>query len=167
MTRLLNHSDINLIRSAPHAECFDRNPTQTASPANAWSTANRADCARVTDRDLQTLRPPKLSLCRRAGPRPQAIFVDDRANRRASTARLYTECDLSSGRRVSCQLSQATGDAQRDLRDQRRASASSRESRLDGSGRRIPRLSQGGRHHRQHDRILSRWGRRATRPGRS
>lgn len=47
MTRLLNHSDINLIRSAPHAKCFVRNPTQTASPADAWSTPNRADCARV------------------------------------------------------------------------------------------------------------------------
>jgi hypothetical protein len=53
------------------------------------------------------------------------------------------------------------------LRDQCRASASARESRLDGCGRRLPRLSQGGRHHRQHDRILSRCGRRATRPGRS
>jgi hypothetical protein len=167
MTRLLNHSDIDLIRSASHAKCFLRNVTQTASPADAWSTANRADCARVTDRDIQALWPPELPLCRRAGARPQAISVDDRANRRASAARLCTECDLSAGCRVSCQLSQATGDAQRDLCDQCRASASSRESRLDGSGGRIPRLSQGRRHHRQHDRILSGWGHHATRPGRS
>jgi hypothetical protein len=167
MTRLLNHSDINLIRSAPHAKCFVRNPTQTASAADTWSTPNRADCPRLTHRDLQTLRPPELPLCQRAGARPQAISVDHRANRRASAARLCAECDLPSGCRVSCQLSQATGDAQRDLRDQCRASASSRESRLDGSRRRIPRLSQGGRHHRQHDRILSRWGRHAARPGRS
>jgi hypothetical protein len=167
MTQLLNHSDINLIRSASHAECFLRSPTQTASPADAWSTANRADCTRVTDRDIQALWPPELPLCRRVGARPQAISVDDRANRRASAVGLCTKCDLSTSCRVSWQLSQATGDAQRDLRDQCRASASSRESRLDGSGRRIPRLSQGGRHHRQHDRILSRWGRHATRPGRS
>jgi hypothetical protein len=53
------------------------------------------------------------------------------------------------------------------LRDQRRASASPRESQLDGSGHRSTRLCQGGRHHRQHDRILSRCRRSTAGCGRS
>jgi hypothetical protein len=53
------------------------------------------------------------------------------------------------------------------LRDQCRASASSRKSRLDGPGGRSPRLCRGGRHHRQHDRLLSRCRRSAARCGRT
>ena len=39
------------------------------------------------------------------------------------------------------------------------------KSRLDGPGRRCPRHRQGGRHPRQHDRILSCWWRPAVQPG--
>jgi hypothetical protein len=53
------------------------------------------------------------------------------------------------------------------LRDQCRASASPREPRLNGSGGRNARFCQGGRHHRQHDRILSRCRRPAVQCGRS
>jgi hypothetical protein len=53
------------------------------------------------------------------------------------------------------------------LRDQCRAPASPRKSRLNGSGRRSPRLCRGGRHHRQHDRLLSRCRRSAARSGRT
>ena len=167
MNHLLNQSDIALIRSAKHAKCFFRNPAQTPPPAHAWLAPTRADCAWVVDRDLQALRPTQLPLRRRTRARPQAISVDSRANRRAPTARLCAECSLPPSRRVSCQLPQATRDAQRNLRDQCRASASPRESRLDGPGCHRPRVSQGSRHHRQHDRILSRWGRPATQPERS
>jgi hypothetical protein len=167
MTQCLTHSDLTLIRSAKHAKCFVRNPAQTPSPTRARLAPNRADRPWLIDGDLQTLWPPELPLRRRTRARAQAISIDGRANRRASTARLCAECSLPPSRRVSGQLPQATGDAQRDLRDQCRASASPRESRLDGSGRRNPRLCQGGCHHRQHDRILSRWGRPAAQPGRN
>src|SRR6266478_7533685 len=43
----------------------------------------------------------------------------------------------------------------------------SRKSRLDGPGGRSPRLCGGGRHHRQHDRLLSRCRRSAARCGRT
>jgi hypothetical protein len=167
MTQRLNHSDITLIRSARHAKCFLRSPAQTPPPNHAWLAPSRADCTRIIDRDLQALRPTQLPLRRRTRARPQAISVDSRPNRRAPTARLCAECNLPPSRRVSGQLPQATRDAQRDLRDQCRASASPRESRLNGSGRRSTRFHQGGCHHRQHDRILSGWRRSAAQPGRS
>jgi hypothetical protein len=167
MTQRLTHSDLTLIRSAKHAKCFVRDPAQTPSPTRARLAPNRADCPRIIDGNLQALRPPELPLHRRTRARPQAISIDGRANWRASTTRLCAECSLPASRRVSCQLPQATGDAQRDLRDQCRASASPREPRLDGSSRRHLRLCQGGCHHRQHDRILPRWGRPATQPGRN
>jgi hypothetical protein len=53
------------------------------------------------------------------------------------------------------------------LRNQCRASASPRESRLNGSGCRNAQFCPGGRHHRQHDRILSRCRRPAAQRGRS
>jgi hypothetical protein len=51
------------------------------------------------------------------------------------------------------------------LCDQRRTSTPPRSVRLNGPGRRHPRLRQGGRHSRQHDRILSRCRRPAVRTG--
>ncbi len=166
MTQLLNHSDINSIRSA-NEEAFFRGPAKAPPPALACPAADRADCARVAHRDLQALRPTQLSLRRRTGTRPQALPVHNRSNRRTPAARLCAEWRVSSGGRVSRQLPQAPGDAQRDLRDQCRASASSRKSRLDGPGGRSPRLCGGGRHHRQHDRLLSRCRRSAARCGRT
>ena len=167
MTPVLNPSDIVLIRSASYDKGFVCGVAQTPPPTRARPAAARADRPRVSDRDLQALRSTQLSLRRRAWPRAQAIFVDDRPNRRTSTARLCAERNLSSSRRVSCQLSQSPGDAQRDLRNQCRASASPRESRLDGPGCRGFRFCQGGRHRRQHDRILSGCRRPAVQSGRS
>jgi hypothetical protein len=167
MMRLLTHSDIKLIRSAKDGKRFLLSSAPTPPSAGAGTTANRADRARLSDRDLQALWSSKLSLCRRAWARTQTIFVDDRANRRAPTSRLCAEHDLPKGCRVSCQLPHATGNAQRDLRDQCRASAPSRESRLNGPGCCGPRFCQGGRHHRQHDRILSCCWRHAAQHGKS
>ena len=167
MTRFLNHSDIALIRSEEHEELFVRGSTQTPLPAGAGAATNRAGDTWVTDRDLQALWSTQLSLRRRAWARAQAIFVHGRPNRRTPAPRLCAKRDLPPSRRVSRQLPQTTGDAQRDLRDQCRASASPRESRLNGSGGRNARFCQGGRHHRQHDRILSCCRRLAVQRGRS
>jgi hypothetical protein len=168
MTRALNHSDIDLIRSERHDEKrFICGPAQTSSPANACSAADRANCTRLIDRDLQAVWPTQLSLQGRTWTRTQAIFVHDRPNRRTPMARLCAERNLPASRRVSWQLPDTTADAQRDLRDQCRAAASPREARLNGPGRRSPRFYQGGRHHRQHDRILSCCRRYAVHRGRS
>jgi len=167
MTQFLNHSDIDVIRSEEHEKLFVRGSTQTPPPTGADPATNRAGHTRVVDRDLQALWSTQLSLHRRTWARTQAIPVHDRPHRRTPTPRLCTECDLSPSRRVSRQLPQASGDAQRDLRNQCRASASPRESRLNGSGCRNAQFCPGGRHHRQHDRILSRCRRPAVQCGRS
>ena len=167
MTRVLNQSDIVLIRSDENEKHFFRGSAQTAPPTGADPTTNRAGHTWVTDRDLQTLWPAQLSLHRRAWTWTQAILVHGRPNRRTRAPRLCAKRDVPPSRRVSYQLPQTTGDAQRDLRDQCRASASPRESRLNGSGCRNARFCQGGRHHRQHDRILSRCRRPAGQRGRS
>src|SRR6516164_6443756 len=125
MTLVLNQSDIYLIRSGEHAKCFVRSPAQTAPPADPWSAPDRADRAWFTDRDLQALRPTQLSLRRWTWTRPQAISVHNCANRRSPAAWLRAECSLRPSRGVPCQLPQATGDAQRDLRNQCRTSAPS------------------------------------------
>ena len=167
MTRVLNQSDVLLIRSDENEEHFFRGSTQTPSPAGADPATNRAGRTWGADRDLQTLRPAQLSLRRRAWARAQAILVHGRPNRRTPAPWLCAERDLSPSCCASRQLPQTTGDAQRDLRDQCRASASPRESRLNGSGCRSARFCQGGRHHRQHDRILSCCRRLAVQRGRS
>ena len=167
MTRFLNHSDTVLSRSDAHEEHFFRGSTQTPPPAGANPATHRAGHTRVTDRDLQALWSPQLPLHRGAWARAQAILVHGRPNRRTPAPWLCAERDLPPSLRVSRQLPQTTGDAQRDLRDQCRASASPREPRLNGSGGRNARFCQGGRHHRQHDRILSRCRRPAVQCGRS
>ena len=167
MTRALNQSDILLIRSDEHEEHFIRGSTQTPPPTGADPATNRAGHTWVTDRDLQTLWSTQLSLRRRAWTRAQAILVHGHPNWRTSAPWLCAERDPPPSLRVSHQLPQTTGDAQRDLRDQCRASASPGESRLNGSGCRNARFCQGGRHHRQHDRILSRCRRPAGQRGRS
>ena len=167
MTPVLNQSDILVIRSDEHEGHFFRGSTQTPPSAGADPATNRAGHTWITDRDLQTLWPAQLSLRRRAWARAQAILVHGRPNRRTPAPRLCAERNLPKDRRLSWQLPHATGDAQRDLRDQCRASAPPRESRLNGSGCCSPRFRQGGRHHRQHDRILSCCRRHAAQCGRS
>jgi hypothetical protein len=168
MIRSLNQSpDIRLIRSVEHEKRFQRVLTQTPPAADPGSAPNRAHHTRITHRDLQALWACGLPLRRRPRTRTQAIPVHGRSNRRTPTPRLCAECGLPASRGVSGQLSQTPRDAQRDLRDQRRASASPRKSQLDGSGHRSTRLCQGGRHHRQYDRILSRCRRSAAECGRS
>ena len=163
MTQVLNQSDILLIRSGEHEKHFFRGSTQTPPSAGADPATNRAGHTWGADRDLRTLWSAQLSLRRRAWARAQAILVHGRPNRRTPAPWLCAERDLS----PSCCVSRQLPQTQRDLRDQCRASASPRESRLNGSGCRSARFSQGGRHHRQHDRILSRCRRPAVQRGRS
>ena len=167
MRRVLNQSDTLLIRSDENEEHFFRGSTQTPPSAGADPATNRAAHTWGADRDLQTLWSSQLSLRRRAWARAQAILVHGRPNWRTPAPWLRAKRDLPPSRCVSRQLPQTTGDAQRDLRDQCRASASPRESRLNGSGCRSARFCQGGRHHRQHDRILSCCRRLAVQRGRS
>src|SRR5215467_57971 len=136
MTRFLNHSDIVLIRSGKHEELFVHVSTQTPPPAGAGAATNRAGDTWVTDRDLQALWPSQLSLHRRAWTWTQAILVHGRPNRRTRAPRLCAKRDLPLGRCVSRQLPQTTGDAQRDLRDQCRASAAPRPEPLAAEQRR-------------------------------
>jgi hypothetical protein len=167
MTQPLNQSDSALIRSGCHEERLFGGSTQTPPTARACPATARADHTWITNRDLQALRSIQLSLPQWPWARTQALSVYSSPNRRPRTARLCAECDLPASRGFSGQLPQATGDAQRDLCAQCRTSASPGESRLNGPGGCSPRSSQGGRHHRQYDRILSGWGRPAAQHGRS
>src|SRR4029077_16860024 len=94
MTRVLNQSDILLIRSDGHEEHLFRGSTQTPPPAGADPATNRAGHTWITDRDLQTLWPAQLSLRRRARARAQAILVHCRPNRRSPAPWLCAERDL-------------------------------------------------------------------------
>ena len=163
----LNQSDKSLIRSVEHEKRFRCVVTQTPPAAHTGSAPNRADHTRITHRDLQALWACELPLRRRLRARAQAILVHGRPNRRTPAPRICAERNLPPSRCVSHQLPQTTGDAQRDLRDQCRASAPPRESRLNGSGCCSTRFCQGGRHHRQHDRSLSCCRRHAAQCGRS
>src|SRR6476660_1649048 len=78
MTRLLNHSDIKLIRSVADGKRFLLVSTPTPTPAREGAAANRADRARLSHGNLQALWPGRLSLRRWARTRTQTIFVDDR-----------------------------------------------------------------------------------------
>lgn len=165
MTQVLNLSDYYLIRSDEHSRFVFHSSAQTSPPAGARPACDRTDTARLADRDLQALRPAQLPLCRWTWAWPQAISLHNQSNRRAPADRLRTECSPCRSLQVPRQLPQTARGAQRDLRNQCRTSAPPRESRLDGPGRRYPRLHQGGRHPRQHDRILSGWWRPAVQPG--
>ena len=164
MTQILNLSDYHLILSDKHSRFVIRSSSQASPPPCAPPASDRTDTARLADRDLQTLRAAQLPLCRRNWAWPQAISFHNQSNRRAPAGRLCAECSPRRSPRVPRQLPQIARGAKRDLRDQCRASAPPRESRLDGPGRRCPRLRQGGRHPRQHDRILPCWGRLAVQP---
>jgi len=165
MNQVLNLSDINVILSDEEANSIIRSPAQASPPTRVRPAPDQADRSRFADGDLQALRPTQLSLRRRARPWSQAISLHNRARGRASAARLRAQCNVRPSRRVPRQLPQTAGDAQRDLCDQCRTSAPPRKSRLDGPGRRSSRFRRGGRHSRQHDRILPCRGRPAVQHG--
>src|SRR6185436_11105876 len=102
MTRLLNHSDIKLIRSVADGKRFLLVSTPTPTPAREGAAANRADRARLSHGNLQALWPGRLSLRRWARTRTQTIFVDDRPNRRTPAPRLCAERDPAPRRSIAC-----------------------------------------------------------------
>src|SRR5260370_27375147 len=97
MTQLLNHSDINSIRSA-NEEAFFRGPAKAPPPALACPAADRPDFARIAHRDLQALRPTQLSFRQRTGTRPHALPVNNCSIPRTPTPRLSAEWPVSSDR---------------------------------------------------------------------
>jgi hypothetical protein len=84
MTRVLNQSDIVLIRSDEHEKHFFRGSAQTPPPTGADPTTNRAGHTWVTDRDRPSCHcidgpghGPKryLSTVARTGERPRLGYV--------------------------------------------------------------------------------------------
>jgi hypothetical protein len=166
MNRLLIRSDYLSIRSDGYPRPFTIRATQTSPQSGSRSSAAGARATRVTNRDLQALWPAKLPLRRRTGARAEAISCDQSAWR-TTAPRLCAERRLRAGCPFDRQLPQATRGSQRDLRDQCRASAPARGSRVDRDGPcpRCPRFRQGGRHSRRHGRVLSRCWRLAVGSG--
>ena len=166
MNRLLIRSDHLPIRSDGRSESFAISPTQAPSQSGARPATAREGVTRIANRDLQALWPAKLPLRRRPGARTEAIPSDQSAWR-TTAPRLCAERRLRAGCSSDRQLSQVARSAQRDLRDQRRASAPARGSRVDRDGPcpRCPRFHQGGRHSRRHGCVLSRCWRLAVRSG--
>ena len=166
MTRLLIPSDYLPIRSDEHSQFIRLSPSKTPQQAAARLAATRPPAARLVDRDLQEMRPAKLSLSRWSWTRPEAIFGDQSAWR-ASSQRICTKCRLRTGYRMARQLSPAARYTQRGLRHQCRTSASPRGSRVDpdGPGVNRTRLCQSRRGRRRYDRVLSRCRRSAVGSG--
>ena len=169
MNQPLIRSEGSLIRSDnpdEPQESFRTGLAQTPPPIGEQPAADRTSAARDFSRDLQALRPPKLSLCRWTRTWSEALSVDQPAWW-ATTTGLRTQRRAYAGRPADRQLPQAARDAQRDLRDQRGTPAATRRARVerDGPSTCRPRLRQGGRHPRRHGCILSRRRRPAVRSG--
>jgi hypothetical protein len=156
MNRLLIRSDRSLIRSDEAAKSFYTRLAQTSPPTGARLATDRTADARHIGRDLQALRSSQLPLRRRTGTWSEALSVHQ-PTRRATAAGLRAQRRACAGRPVDRQLPQNARDAQRGLRDQYRAPAAPRGSRInrDGPGPRRPRLHQGGRHPSRHGCVLS------------
>ena len=94
MTLLQILSDYLQVRSDEYRRFAHIRAAQTAPQTCARPTPARAGAARLTDRDLQALRPAKLSLRQRPGARAEAISGDQPAEW-ASPQRLRAQCALS------------------------------------------------------------------------
>jgi hypothetical protein len=166
MTRLLIRSDRLVIRSDECPTSFINCIAQAPPQARTRLAAHRAGAAGLVDRDLQTLWASKLPLHRWTGTWAETIFVHQSAWWPPAKG-LRPKQRLSASRAIDRQLSQAARSTRRDLRDQCRASATTRGPWIDryGSGPRRSRLCQGGRHPRRHGRILSCCQRPAVRLG--
>src|SRR5260370_27841471 len=97
MTQVLNLSDYHLILSDEHSKFVIHGLAQTSPPARARPSSDRTDTARLTDRDLQALRPAQLPLRRSAWAPPQAISFHNQSNPLQPAGRL---CAASSPRRT-------------------------------------------------------------------
>jgi len=166
MNRLLIRSDRLVIRSDEPTESLRTCSSQTPPSAGARLAADRTPPARHIGGDLQALRAAELPLCRWTRAWPEAVFVHQPA-RRAAAKRLRAERCPYASRSIDRRFPQAARDAQRDLRDQRRTSATTRGLEVDrhGSGTRCLRLRQSGRHPRRHGCVLSCRRRHAVQSG--
>jgi hypothetical protein len=125
-------------------------PTQ-AAPRHA---AARPHPARISGREIQALWPAGVSLRRRTRSWTKGLSVGQRV-RTATADGLCAERQRRRGARAGRQLQHGTRHLERSLRDQHGASASPRGVGLNGPDHRGVRFRQGGRHHRQHGRLLS------------
>jgi hypothetical protein len=166
MNQPLIRSDRSLIRSDEPTNTFHSCLAQTPQAPGEQLATDRTDAAWHIGRDLQALWAPKLPLCRWTRAWSEALSVHQPAWWATATG-LRTQRRACAGLRVNRQLPQDARDAQRDLRDQRRAPAATRGVGVDrdGPSTRHHRLRQGRRHHRRHDCILSRCRRPAVRSG--
>src|SRR5215469_16482743 len=87
---------------------------QAAPQTRTRPAPARVGAARLTDRDVQALRPAELPLRQRAGSRAEAVSGDQPAEW-TSTQRLRTQCTLLAGHRAAWQFSPAARITQRDL----------------------------------------------------
>jgi hypothetical protein len=167
-----------------HARSARSRAAPTAPQAHPRLAGTRSYYAGFADREVQALRPPRMSLRRGTRPRTEALSLGQHL-RRAAADGLCAERQRRGGTRFGRQLQQGPRDPERDLRHQHRASAPPRGARLRdpvttraafelgmlGSCRRChapilmgscnecdhrcARSRHGGRHHRQHGRVLS------------
>ena len=166
MTRLLIPSDCLSIRSDEHAKSLYLSAAKAPRQTAERFATTRPRVARLVDRDLQAVRAAKLPLSRWPGTWPEAISGDQSAGWPPPQG-ICTERHLRTGHSVARQFSQAAHSTERDLRDQRRTSATARGSRIacHGSGINRPRHCQSGCHRRRYDRVLSRRRRSTVRSG--
>ena len=155
MTRLLIRSEYLVIRSDGYRKHARIRAAQAAAQTCTRPTSVRVGATRLTDRDLQALRPAELSLRQRTGTRAEAISRDQPAER-TPTQRLRAQRALPEGCGSARQFSPAARFAQRDLLDQCRAPATTRGDRIERHGPGPDRLrpGQGGRHRRRHGGVL-------------
>ena len=155
MNRPLILSAYLVIRSQDDHRFACVGAAQAAPQTRTRPAPARVGAARLTDRDVQALRPAELSLRQRAGARAEAISGDQPAER-APTQRLRAQCALPEGCGAARQFSPAARSPQRDLLDQCRAPAPTRGDRIErhGSGPDRLRPGQGGSHRRRHGGVL-------------
>jgi hypothetical protein len=141
-------------------------PTPAAAQSTERSSVARSSAAWFPGGEVQALWPTGLPLRKRSRPRAEAVFVGQ-CCRTAATDGLCAQRRRRRSCRVPSELPQYSRHPDTGLCDQHRATAASGGARLNGARRRQYRHGQGGRHPRQHDRILlCRW-RPTVRTGRS
>jgi hypothetical protein len=160
MTRRERQSGQSFSGPARNAGRPVHSSAQASPQAHDEDSLARTCAPRLARGNLPTLRSSWLPLRQRGRPRAKTLSVGQH-HRTAASADLCVEGRPWRSRRVPRQLPQTARGAQRDLRHQHRTPAAPRGSRVSrhgagaSPGHRRSRLRQGGRHPRQHDRILS------------
>jgi len=170
MTRRQRESEQSIQGSAPGEGYSLRFPTRSSRRTVGRPAVAGAPAAWLAGGILQAVRPAGLPLRRWSWPRTQALSVGQH-HRRAAAHDLCPAGRAHGSGRVPPQFPRCARGPQRDLRNQCRAAAPPRGPWVTNHGpgaspgNRRPRFCQGGRHHRQYDRILSCRRRPAIRSG--